>query len=714
MANGPKTFLPLFLPSFSFSIDSGHTPLRAQAQAQAAHSIYVLSPLKCSFFASDPIPRSRSRSRFHFLAFIPSSPLRGRAVLGAFVEQEALSGLHHRFLAIPVVTALGTRSTSMASIPLLCCICPKRPQFSDISHLLTHVGSKGHLSHYFKAQVRSRQEPAVRQQLDTYDRWYAKYQIEKLLSQRMVLKESKEMRANGRPHRRGAPPPVNSSLAPTRATRTANRPQWSADNITAGVIDPQLARGPLLSPELCAGSPPLMRESPSGELASRHRAYIPQMWQKDSQGPSKTPSLDPCVNDPLVHLARKRYPGTNGGNDFHPTREHSPTEMTYPDPSTLSETSQVRPFQHSSAGGEASLQSTATESEAGKSTIDEAGQVQSPVLKGIQWPGMNIFDSANPEAQRKRNQKKTTSIMVQMELNSSAVEPLERIFWPEGNLKKERVITGMVESSPMKEESPRPKRRRQAPSRTVLGDLSTNDQSRTRRPPAIKPFSKVTESQDADLGDLSKRSPAKLDFPSFENPGTKEHGVGVINDEDIEWKLNAGLPTEQGDDFAIFLDEVKHELDNPLRGGDTIPTTTDYPPIPSNYADAKDDGLDFINHDFTFTPDLSDEILASRTNRHFSTNMLAQGDCHLSAGLPSWMTTSDKENLEPILDHRGRVDEEARQFRPERITQRYFYVNETHRSEFYDFLPSQMEFGGLGNSSFFGSSRNPLIPPGQR
>lgn len=601
----------------------------------------------------------------------------------------------------------------MASIPLLCNICPKRPQFSDISHLLTHVGSKGHLSHYFKAQVRSRQEPAVRQQLDTYDRWYAKYQIEKLLSQRMVLKESKEIRANGRSHKRGALAPVNSSLPPTRATRTANRAQWSADNTTTGVIDPQLTRGPLLSPELCAGSPPLVRESPSGELASRHRAYIPPMWQKDSLSPSKTPSLDHCVNDPLVHLARKRYRGTNGSSDFYQAREHSP-EMTYPDPSTLSETSQVQAFQHSSAAGEPSLQSTATESEAGKSAVDEVGQVQSPVLKGIQWPGMNIFDSANPEAQRKRNQKKTNSIMVQMEHNSSAVEPLERIFWPEGNLKKERVITGMVESSPMKEESPRPKRRRHAPSRTVLGDLSTNDQSRTRRPPAIKTLSKVKGSRDADLGDLSRRTPARLDLPSHENLGTKHHGVGVINDEDIEWRLNAGLPTEQGDDFTIFFDELENELDNPLRGGDSLPNTTDYPPIPSNYAGAKDDGLDFINHDFTFTPNPSDELLASRADRHFSTNMLAQGNCHLSGGLPPWMATTDKENLEPILDHRARVEDEAAKFRPERITQRYFYVNETHRSEFYDFLPSQMEFGGLGNSSFFGSSRNPLIPPGQR
>lgn len=80
----------------------------------------------------------------------------------------------------------------MASIPLLCNICPKEPEFSDISHLLTHVASKGHLSQYHKAQIRSRQDASIREKLTIYDRWYERYQIEKLLSQRMIAKESRE------------------------------------------------------------------------------------------------------------------------------------------------------------------------------------------------------------------------------------------------------------------------------------------------------------------------------------------------------------------------------------------------------------------------------------------------------------------------------------------------------------------------------------------
>lgn len=599
-------------------------------------------------------------------------------------------------------------SRLMASIPLLCNICPRRPKFSDISHLLTHVGSKGHLSHYFKVQVRSRQEPAVRQQLDTYDRWYAKYQIEKLLSQRMVLKESKEIKAGSKTNRRGLPA-VSSSVTSKRTIGAVNRPRQSTDDAQVAVIDPQLSQDPFLSQKLHEG-PPLPVEDPlTGELASRHRAYVPQMRHQNSLSPSRTPSVDQCEKAPLRPLTRKRCDSTNSGQQ---TREQSPCEMIYPDPSNLSENSQVQAFHHSSAEAQHTIQNAATESEAGKytPTVDDAGLVQSPVLKGIQWPGMNIFDSASPEAQRKRNQKKTNSIMLQMELNSSAVEPLERIFWPEGELKKERIITGMVESSPVKEDSPRPKRRRQTSSRTVLGDLSTNGQNRVRQPRAAKSICKVIESQDADLGDLSKRSPAMLDFSSYANHDGNYCGITMMNDEEIEWRLNAGNPIERSDDFIIFHDEVENEIDNPSQDNNHISNDTKYPPS----AGSRNDELDFVNPEFTFTPSPSKSLLPSRRNKPCVTNAPLR-DSHHSAKEPlPWMPTSNKENIEPILNHRGRADDEATEGQAKRCTQRYFYVNGAHPPQFFDFLPSQMEFGGLADPSFFGHSHNPLIPHGQR
>lgn len=81
------------------------------------------------------------------------------------------------------------------NIPLLCNICPKKPNFSDVSHLLTHIASKGHLSNYYKVKVRSTHEEASRRIIDTYDRWYADWNVEELMSDRMNQKDKRRTRA---------------------------------------------------------------------------------------------------------------------------------------------------------------------------------------------------------------------------------------------------------------------------------------------------------------------------------------------------------------------------------------------------------------------------------------------------------------------------------------------------------------------------------------
>jgi hypothetical protein len=81
-----------------------------------------------------------------------------------------------------------------STIPLHCNICPKKPKFSDVSHLLTHIASKGHLSHYYKIKVRSGTDPAARQLIETYDQWYAEWCVEDLMSDRMNLKDKKRPR----------------------------------------------------------------------------------------------------------------------------------------------------------------------------------------------------------------------------------------------------------------------------------------------------------------------------------------------------------------------------------------------------------------------------------------------------------------------------------------------------------------------------------------
>lgn len=97
-------------------------------------------------------------------------------------------------------------------------------------------------------------------------------------------------------------------------------------------------------------------------------------------------------------------------------------------------------------------------------------------LKGVIWPGMDLFDAASPEARRMRNQKKGSSVLAAMQANSQLVEPTEMIYFPSWELKKERFISGDVESSPPAVEIPRKKKKpgQSANPRTPLLELDLN------------------------------------------------------------------------------------------------------------------------------------------------------------------------------------------------------------------------------------------------
>lgn len=105
------------------------------------------------------------------------------------------------------------------SIPLHCNICPKRPNFSDVSHLLTHVASKGHLSNYYKVKVRATNEEASRRLIESYDRWYSECNVEELMSERMSQKDKRRSRA------RPAGTVVSTSLPGTATDFTLLQPE---------------------------------------------------------------------------------------------------------------------------------------------------------------------------------------------------------------------------------------------------------------------------------------------------------------------------------------------------------------------------------------------------------------------------------------------------------------------------------------------------------
>ncbi|KKY17868.1 hypothetical protein UCDDS831_g06183 [Diplodia seriata] len=287
-----------------------------------------------------------------------------------------------------------------SNIPLLCSICPKQPKFSDVSHLLTHIASKGHLAHYYKLQIRAASEADARQQIDSYNTWYTEWGIEHLMSDRMNLKDKRRTRTRA---------------ANARARQTPNPAQESLRRKAANayVLDPRL------TDQLVKDEP-----SPSQSPKFPDRPYPPPAFApKQHAWPSPySPSTASPGNAGLIE----------GSEVF--TEKSEPYSRAATPPMTAPSTA---PSFHADKDDDEIIDTT---------IVSEASR-----LKGIYWPGMDIFDSATPEMKRKRNQKKDVSVVEQLEYNSREVEATEHIWTPCGTLRKERPISGSVtDSSPAK------------------------------------------------------------------------------------------------------------------------------------------------------------------------------------------------------------------------------------------------------------------------
>jgi hypothetical protein len=150
---------------------------------------------------------------------------------------------------------------------------------------------------------------------------------------------------------------------------------------------------------------------------------------------------------------------------------------------------------------------------------------ESTRLKGVYWPGMDIFDSATPEMRRKRNQKKDHSVVEQLELNSQDVEATELIFTPRGSFKRQRRISSSVfddeEEIEIKTESPRP-----VFSRPALASMDPNISRRPRqgmRAPMF-PFQSRPRYDD-------RRAPS-IDFEYGDRAPKRKRAFTVFEDDD--------------------------------------------------------------------------------------------------------------------------------------------------------------------------------------
>ncbi|KAF2034677.1 hypothetical protein EK21DRAFT_55742 [Setomelanomma holmii] len=345
------------------------------------------------------------------------------------------------------------------SIPLHCNICPKRPNFSDVSHLLTHIASKGHLSNYYKVKVRSTSEEASRRIIEAYDRWYAEWSVEELMSERMNQKDKRRTRA-----RTNAP-------IPRAAHRTA----------VGNLLDPRLTDQQVIKLEPMDTPTPTPRPGP----VLRHRNFAPHMqyWATDSRASSR-----------------------------------SYTNPDYETSSEYSDLSERRRYRYTA------MDSCAIEEDAAEQAEDPMAVSESTKLKGVYWPGMDIFDSATPEMRRKRNQKKDSSVVEQLELNSQEVEAMELIFTPRGSFKRQRRISNSEyddeEEIEIKAESPQPARTR--PALTRMDPNARRPRQATR---SMFPF--------ASRAQYEERGRSIFDYDTSDRaPKRKRGGFTVYQDDD--------------------------------------------------------------------------------------------------------------------------------------------------------------------------------------
>jgi len=194
----------------------------------------------------------------------------------------------------------------------------------------------------------------------------------------------------------------------------------------------------------------------------------------------------------------------------------------------------------------------------GEDDVDQPMPNECNKLKGIYWPGMDIFDSATPDMRRKRNQKKDISVVEQLEASSREVEASELIFTPDHfSFKKKRDISGLPEEDSSPTRSDTPPLPRGYSKRPALSELDRNRLSRSSY-----------QSSYPSGYHSSYQSSARLSTPSFPTHG-------LYHDTQMEQQLMYGAKRKRA--FDIFQDDSEVNFGQPS-GFNYLTAEYSYPP----------------------------------------------------------------------------------------------------------------------------------------
>lgn len=271
------------------------------------------------------------------------------------------------------------------------------------------------------------------------------------------------------------------------------------------------AARPTPAPKIETPAPRPTRRVAAGNLLD------PRLVEQQQQQHIKLEPLDTPTHGPVLRH-RPFAPHMQYWATESRASSRSYTNPDYETSSEYSDPGERRRYRYNAAD------SCAIEDDPAEPVADPMAVSESTKLKGVYWPGMDIFDSATLEMRRKRNQKKDSSVVEQLELNSQEVEATELIFTPRGSFKRQRRISNAEyddeEEVEIKTESPQPTRARPALSRM---DVNTRRPRQLTRPT----FSASTRSQ------YEERGRSIFDYNGNDRaPKRKRGGFPVYQDDD--------------------------------------------------------------------------------------------------------------------------------------------------------------------------------------
>ncbi|ORY66072.1 uncharacterized protein BCR38DRAFT_408045 [Pseudomassariella vexata] len=288
------------------------------------------------------------------------------------------------------------------SIPLVCYLCPKNSRFSDLSHLLTHMASKGHLQNKFNLELLQDSDDKAQKALKDFISWWARGNKSKPTAGRghsgngrggSMVSGKKTGTSSGNTHE--AEDDLSSVTGYTPSDQNANLFGWH----TAAHTNQGIANGPfhqMIINHQSTGIP--------------NSSAFPNLISFGTQAASLHDSAT-TLSTPAS--AFNQYPGSAGDDsDNGASSKYQFSEDEDEEASSRSERTD---------------DTVDTATAAAMDVPDE--EVHNAKFRKDDWlAGQNVFDSASQDERRRRNQRKDPAVLERIKRASEAITQDELVL----------------------------------------------------------------------------------------------------------------------------------------------------------------------------------------------------------------------------------------------------------------------------------------------